>query len=61
MSQCTLIMYNNNIEKIRKKRLKFSLAGVVHTCNPSYLESWDWEDWDSRPTLAMVVKGQSPK
>jgi hypothetical protein len=24
---------------------------MAHTCNPSYLGGWDWEDWGLRPAL----------
>jgi hypothetical protein len=29
---------------------------MAHTCNPSYLGDWDWEDQDSRPALAKSLQ-----
>jgi hypothetical protein len=39
-----------------------SLVPLAHTCNPSYLGDWDWENGSSRPTWARIVhKPPSPK
>jgi hypothetical protein len=34
----------------------FQPDSVAHTCNPSYLEGFDWENHGSRPAWANILK-----
>jgi hypothetical protein len=61
-SNLILINFNLNFSiKIRMWNISLiffisSWAPRAHTCNPSYLGGWDWEDCSSRPAQANSLR-----
>jgi hypothetical protein len=57
----TLGRWWSYIFKILDLNVKLRWALVAHTCNPSNLGGWDWEDLGSRPAWANSLRAPSPK